>query len=209
MADEDWRVEVELNDEAHGFSLGERLRALDLDDEARKRLGSHVTVTRDGSRLFLYAATEEQANEAARVVRELVDADELSAELRTTRWHPAEEDWLDASAPLPTTQTEVAAERRELEERKRSEVEAGHGYDWHVHIRAPDRAAATKLEQRLGERELPVERRWRFLTVDVLTEEAGDELAAELRAELPAADVHVEPTMDAPSPFLVMVRSWL
>ena len=69
VADEDWRVEVELNDEAQGFSLRERLRALDLDDEARMRLGSHVTVTRDGSRLFLYAALEEQANVAARVVR--------------------------------------------------------------------------------------------------------------------------------------------
>ena len=37
-----------------------------------------------------------------------------------------------------------------------------------------------------------MERRWRFLTVDVLTEETGNEIAAELRAELPATDVHVE-----------------
>ena len=38
MADE-WRVEVELDEERHGFSLGERLRSHSLDDEARERLG--------------------------------------------------------------------------------------------------------------------------------------------------------------------------
>src|SRR5688572_22676991 len=69
MADErviedEFRVEVELADEGHGLSLGERLRALDLDDEARERLGSRVIVTRDGSHLFLYANTRESCAEA-------------------------------------------------------------------------------------------------------------------------------------------------
>ena len=58
---EEWRVEIELNDQGHGLSLGERLRSLDLDDEARERLGGDVIVTRDGSRLFLYAASQEAA----------------------------------------------------------------------------------------------------------------------------------------------------
>ena len=53
MADEDWRIEVELDDEEQGYSLMERLRAGDLDDEARARLGERVVVSRDGSRLFL------------------------------------------------------------------------------------------------------------------------------------------------------------
>ena len=63
---------MELNDEQHGYSLGERLRAIDLDDEARKRLGRHVIVTRDGSRLFLYTTARDEADEAARVVRQLL-----------------------------------------------------------------------------------------------------------------------------------------
>ena len=91
VADEDWRVEVELDDEQHGYSLGERLRALDLDDEARKRLGRQVIVTRDGSRLFLYTETRDEADEAARVVQELASDDRLTVELHTTRWHPAEQ----------------------------------------------------------------------------------------------------------------------
>jgi hypothetical protein len=45
---DEFRVEVELDDDEHGYSTGERLRALDLDDEARERLGSMVMVTRDG-----------------------------------------------------------------------------------------------------------------------------------------------------------------
>ena len=46
---EEWRVEVELGDDQHHLTLGERLRSLDLDDEARKRLGDRVIVTRDGT----------------------------------------------------------------------------------------------------------------------------------------------------------------
>ena len=78
MTDE-WRVEVDLDDEQHGLKLGERLRSLDLDDEARKRLGDRVIVTRDGAKMFLYATTEEQAREAESVARDLVAAEGLSA----------------------------------------------------------------------------------------------------------------------------------
>jgi hypothetical protein len=63
---DDWRVQVELDDEAHGHPLAERLRALDLDDDARKRLGGDVIVTRDGTRIYLYAADEQAAREAER-----------------------------------------------------------------------------------------------------------------------------------------------
>src|ERR671915_2488896 len=108
--DDEFRVEVELDDDEHGYSLGERLRALDLDDDARERLGGRVLVTRDGSRLFLYAASEAQAREAAEVVTGLAEADELTADVRVTRWHPIEQAWKDASLPLPHTPEEEEAE---------------------------------------------------------------------------------------------------
>src|SRR5438874_1864194 len=73
MSDE-WRVEVHLQDEGHGLTLGDRLRSLDLDDEARKRLGERVIVTRDGSRMFLYTGSEHAAELADRV-RELSPAE--------------------------------------------------------------------------------------------------------------------------------------
>ncbi|HTK24035.1 MAG TPA: hypothetical protein VL264_07380 [Gaiella sp.] len=209
MGDEDWRVEVELNDEQHGYSLSERMRALDLDDEARARLGRRVIVTRDGSKLFLYTTTEDEADEAARVVRELSTAEGLTAEIRTMRWHPVEAAWKDSSVPLPHTESEEALERQRREEREQREVEAGADYDWHVLARARDRAEAAALERRLLEDELPVTRRWRFLTIGALTEEQADEIASAIRRDLPEAEVRIEPTLDMPSPPFVLIRSWL
>ena len=72
MSNEDWRVEIHLDDEHEGYDFGERLRSRDLDEDARERLGKRVYVSRDGPRLFLYAGTERQAREAELVARELV-----------------------------------------------------------------------------------------------------------------------------------------
>ena len=84
--EDEFRVEVDLDDHEHGYSLGERLRALDLDDDARDRLEGGVMVTRDGPQLFLYAASEVAAREAERTIRELVEGEGLSAEIKVTRW---------------------------------------------------------------------------------------------------------------------------
>lgn len=118
MIEDEFRVEIELDDDEHGLSLSERLRAVDLDDEARERLGSRVVVTRDGSMVFLYAHTRESCAEAERVARDLVAADELSAEVRSTRWHPVAQDWEDADKPLPETPDALAAEEEALTERE-------------------------------------------------------------------------------------------
>jgi hypothetical protein len=209
VSDEDWRVEVELDDEEHGYSLGERLRALDLDDEARKRLRRGVVVTRDGSKLFLYTATGDDADEAARVVRELVTAEGVTAEIRTTRWHPVEEAWEDSSLALPHTEAERERERELRDEREQREVEAGGTYDWRVHVQVSDRAEAAAIEERLRDEGLPVERRWRYLTIGALTDEQASELGSRLQDQLPTAQIRVEPTMDLPSPSLVLIRSWL
>ena len=69
---DEWRVEIELENDQHGQSLGERLQGLDLDNEARKRLGGSVIVTRDGPHLFLYAWHEESAQESGEYPWEVV-----------------------------------------------------------------------------------------------------------------------------------------
>jgi hypothetical protein len=86
MPDEEFRVEVELTHDDHGLSLWERLRTLDLDGDARKRLGSRVTITRDGNRMLLYTHTLGDAQEAERTVKALVAEDHVSAEYSITRW---------------------------------------------------------------------------------------------------------------------------
>jgi hypothetical protein len=190
--DEEYRVEVELDDPEHGYSLRERLGALDLDDKARERLGRGVMVTRDGPRLFLYAESEAQAREAERVVLELVDDEELSAGIRVTRWHEIEEAWKDAAIPLPASAEEAAAEYAAREAAEAAEARAEGEYDWSVVVHLRDRNAAVELARRLEEEGHTIQRRWRYVTVGAVTEERANELAAQLRSELPDADVRVE-----------------
>jgi hypothetical protein len=126
MAEDEFRVEVELGDEAHRLSLGERLRSLHLDDEARERLGGQVTVTRDGPHLFIYTSTRTAAAQAEQVVRELIAEDELSGTVRVTRWHPEASEWRSADEPLPETEEERAAERAQRVPEEDEEAEIPH-----------------------------------------------------------------------------------
>ena len=193
MDEDGFRVEVSLDDEEHGYSLDERLRATDLDDEVRERLGSSVMVTRDGPNLFLYAANEDTAREAESVVRSLVEEDELTADIRVTRWHPVEEEWKDASLPLPVTPAEEAAEYAAREAVEAVEAEREGDFDWHVVVHLPGRGDAAELAERLRAEGLAPHRRWRYVTVGVLTEERAQELVDRLQAELPDdADVRIE-----------------
>jgi hypothetical protein len=209
--DDEWRVEIDLDDEEHGLGLGERLRAHDLDDEARKRLGGRVVVTRDGPRVFLYAGQEQEAREAERVARELVTAENLTADIAVTRWHPVEEAWKDASIPLPQTPEGEQEELRLKEEAKWQAAEREGSYDWLVKIALPGRAEAAQLEARLDGEGLPVHRRWRYVTLDVVTEERANELATRLRDELPdETEIWVDASPnDIPNPAFVLLESRL
>jgi DNA-binding Lrp family transcriptional regulator len=207
VREDEWRVEIDLDDEAHGFGLGERFRAHDLDDEARKRLGERIVVTRDGPRVFLYAGDEAGAHQAELVARELVAADDLSADISVTRWHPLEEEWLDASIPLPRSEEE---QQEELERREEIDRVTG-DYDWLVKVDMPSRSEAEKLEEQLRDEGQSVHRRWRYVTVDVATEEHANELAARLQDLAPAdAEVSVEANPDdIPTPVFVLLESRL
>lgn len=112
MADDEFKVEVELGTDEHGLTFWEKLRSLDLDDDARKRLGSRVTVTRDGNRIQLYTHTLTDAREAERTARGLVAFDEVPAAFTVARWDGAAQAWVDVAdgdvvdedvpdAPLP------------------------------------------------------------------------------------------------------------
>jgi hypothetical protein len=209
--DDEWRVEIDLDDEEHGLGLGERLLAHVLDDEARRRLGRRVVVTRDGPRVFLYAGRQEEAGEAERVARELVAADGLTADIAVTRWHPLEEAWKDASIPLPETPEGEREELRLKEEAKWIQAEREGSYDWLVKIVFPGRAEAAELEERLEGEGFPVHRRWRYVTVDIVTEERANELASRLQDELPGeAEIWVDASPDdIPNPAFVLLESRL
>jgi hypothetical protein len=185
---DEWRVEIDLKDEGHGYSLGERLRAHDLDDEARERLGRRVIVTRDGPRLFLYTTSEEAAREAERVAKELLEADRLTATVRVVRWATADEQWVSTEpGATPTGQRP---------------------FEWEVQVHLRGRDEAGELAAKLAEEGLPVHRLWRTVTVDATTADAANALADRLRDELPEAEVTVEPNPEGvPGPAFVWLES--
>jgi hypothetical protein len=186
MSEDEWRVEVDLDDEEQGYPFDERIRSLRIDDEARERLGGQVAVTRDGPRLFLYTAAGASAQEAEAVIRALMADHDLSGTVCVTRWHPIEEEWKDAALPLPRTPTEEQVERARHEEAEWRDAAAAGEFDWLVKAALPHRSDAIGLAAELSSEGLDVRRRWRYLTVGALTEESANTLGVHLRERAPA-----------------------
>lgn len=168
VPDEEWRVEVNLDDEHHGYTLGERLRAHDLDDEARERLGAGAIVTRDGPRLYVYTTSEAAAREAERVLGELVDADRLTADVSVTRWDEERDAWLDAE------RGDVVEDPRAGEERP----------EYFVLVESQDQAALEALATRLHDEGRPTELRRDMLLVGSFDDEEVEQLAERLKQEV-------------------------
>ncbi len=181
---DEWRVEVALDQDDQGHSLGERLKSLDLDDEARKRLGGSVIVTRDGPRLFLYAWHEESAREAERAVRELMEREGLAGQVELKRWHPIAEEWKPADEPLPDDEAERAAERAARERAGEEEGQAG-DFPWEVVIDLPHVTDTLKEAERLEREGHPVKRRFKYLLVGAPSEEAAIELGKSFEGKVP------------------------
>jgi hypothetical protein len=196
VPDDEWRVEVELDDERHGYSLSERLRAHDLDDEARQRLASGAIVTRDGSRLYVYTTSEAAAREAERVLRELVEADRLTADINVTVWDEERDAWLDAVGG------EVVEDPRADEE----------GPEYFVLVESEDQARLEELGARLKGEDRPVELRRGMLLVGSFDDEEVEALAERLRGEIGDAgrvQVRADIFSDMPSPGFLLFEKRL
>jgi hypothetical protein len=200
---------VELDAAEHGSSLGERLRALDLDDEARKRLGGSVIVTRDGNKIFLYAWHEQSAREAEGVVRDLLEEEKLAGEVRLMRWHPVEDAWRPASEPLPETQEEKEAEAQRHAAAEAEERDVTGDYDWQVVVELDELRATREFADGLIKEGLPVKRRFKYVLVGALTEEAAVDLGERLESEAPEGSkvaIRANPD-DLPIPVFVQLGS--
>jgi len=188
--DDEWRVEVELRGEGESLSLGDRLRTLDLDDEARERLGDRIIVTREGARMFLYARSAPEAEEAERVIRSLAGEEGVEAKATVTRWAPYADAWT-AGGGAP------AAER---------EPEAAGEAEWEARIMMPSALKAFEVARRLRDEGLEVRRRWRFVLALAPSQEQASDLASRLRAEVPEAElVDVERTTELAHPVFVVL----
>jgi hypothetical protein len=133
-------------------------------------------------------------------MRQLVEANDLTAAFRgVTRWHPVEQEWKDASIPLPRTPEEEQAEYANREAAERREAAEQGSSDWVVKINFPDGDDARRVAENLEHAGHPVDRIWRWVTVHVLTEEAGNGLISSLEDELPEqSEIWLEGNVDDP-----------
>jgi hypothetical protein len=195
---EDWRVTFDVADDEGGY-VGRALRLLhehEVERDARAQLGDRVAVSGDSGHVFLYADTEAAAKEAENVVSSLFAAHDLKPEgpAALDRWHPLEERWEDARAPMPTTAAERREEHERLEVEETVESQSSGEAAWEVRIEFASHHDAREFATRLSDEGMSVVRRWNFLLVGTNDEDDARELAQRLATTLPpGAVVQVEP----------------
>lgn len=186
MADEDWRVTVTLPGEGHVQRVAQAVREHEVEQDVRRRLGHRVAVSADGPHMFLYAGTEDAARAAAGVLRTLLAQHQLSGEFALDRWHPIEQEWEDASVPLPQTAGQQQAERdRRVNDDTQESLATGKA-DWEVRVELRSRHEAVELARRLDGEGRRVIRRWRYVVAGANNEDDAAELAQTLSQEAPA-----------------------
>jgi len=196
MAD-DFRIQVEFEDEGHVLRFGRSLREREFENELREQLGDGVVVTRDGPEVFLYASTVDQARAAERAVREVLEHEGASAEVSPIlRWHPIEQHWEDATVPLPQNAEDVQAELARQERQEAAETDKLGYAEWEVRVDLPTHHDAVDLSERLEAQGITPVRRWKYLLIGARTDEEARALADRIRTEAPeGASVKAEPSV--------------
>jgi len=170
---DDWRIRIELPEEAQAESLLGRL-GLDLGTDDAKRLaqeleGRRLAVSRDGNELFVYASTPAEAERARGIVEaELADESVEASTSTVERWLHDEERWT-GEPPQETWEEE--------------ELERGYA-PWEVRVERDSHAEARELADELEREGYDVVRRWRFLIVGAGSEEEARELAQRVHGEV-------------------------
>ena len=192
---EDWRVTVTLRDPGHTGRLLSVLHSHEVEDSVRSQFGERVAVSGSGDHVVLYADTEGAARRAGQVVEQLLAAHAMQGELELDRWHHAEEEWQDASVPLPSTPQEEQTEHERLEQQEAAESQATGFAEWEVRIELASHHDAAALARRLAQEGFThVVRRWKYLLVGTNDEDDAEALAKRLEAEAPAGSaIHAEP----------------
>ncbi|HVV89617.1 MAG TPA: hypothetical protein VHB53_03895 [Solirubrobacterales bacterium] len=185
--DNDWRLQIDLDDAGIGGAIADHLRAAELEHDLETTFDRQVIVSHEGERVFLYAGDREQLDRARGVVQKFLDDRGWEARFDLRHWHEVAEDWEDPAAPEPTTEAAKAAEHERLMRTEDEEVAADHGYaEFEVRVEFPSHREARDFAEKLDEEGLEPVRRWRYMVVGAADEDQANELADRIRAEAPA-----------------------
>jgi hypothetical protein len=192
---DDWRLQVQLADDASAGSLAQQLHTGGHEHELSTGFADKVIISVDGSEVFAYAGSRAQAEAAGRLIDQLASASGWTASSELKRWHSVAEEWEDPDKPLPNTPAGQAAERGELMDEERAESTQMGSAEWEVRIDCGSHRDATALDQRLRDEGLQSIRRWRFLVLGVADEDDARALAQRIETEAPeGTKVTVEAT---------------
>jgi hypothetical protein len=171
MAHDDWRIRIELPDEADAQDLLGRLGlrqsgAEELADDLREH---RLAVSQDGDTVFVYAASGMQAEQAARIIEsELEDQGLTPSRFVTERWLQDEERWNDDP------------EQPDIEEEL---LQRGYA-PWEVRVEADSLREAHDLAEQLRSEGYDVSRTFTYVIAGARSREEAVELARRIHGEV-------------------------
>jgi hypothetical protein len=169
VAHDDWRLRIELDEDAAGGLLGRLgLPGSDARELAHELEHERLAVTRDGSTIFVYADSSLQLEQARKVIdAEVADLGIEAVAIVAEHWLGDEDRWDDE--PVPDT----------LEDRA---LAAGYA-PWEVRIECDSHDQARELAEQLESEGYGVVRRWSYVIAGTATEADARELARRLHGE--------------------------
>ena len=169
MADDDWRLRIEIGDDGARGLLGV-LRHVDAEahelaeDLKRQRLA----VTKDDDTVFVYASTQAQLDKARTLIESELEQLQIQPILLVAEhWLAAEDRWDDE--PVPESVDE--------------EVEESGYAPWEVRIPCGSHHEARALADQLEQEGHGVVRRWRYVIAGAGSQEEAEALATRLHGE--------------------------
>ncbi len=171
MAQDDWRIRIELPDEAGAQDLLGRLglRETDAEELADDLREQRLAVSQDGDTVFVYAASAMQAEQAARIVESELDDQGLTpSRFVTERWLQDEERWNDDP------------EQPDIEEEL---LQRGYA-PWEVRVEAESLREAHDLAEQLRSEGYDVSRTFTYVIAGARSREEAVELARRIHGEV-------------------------
>jgi hypothetical protein len=183
--DDDWRLKNDLHEVGHAHMLTERMEAQELEHDLQTSFHDRVIVSRDGPEVFCYAGSEEQARKAEKLIQSLAVEHGWHVDSELQRWHPEAERWEDPEASIPSSRGGHQVEHAQLIESEREESRAEGFPEWELRVQCHSHHEARALAERLAQEGVPCLRRWHYLLLGALDEDAAKQLADRVREEAP------------------------
>jgi hypothetical protein len=171
MAQDDWRIRIELPDEEGARGLLDRLGLTHTDaEELADELREHrLAVSRDDDTVFVYAATGMQAEQASHIVeQELREAGLTPARFVTERWLRDEERW-DDEPDGPDVEEDL--------------IERGYA-PWEVRVECESLREADELADRLRAEGFDVSRTFTYVIVGTADRQQAVDLAKRIHGQV-------------------------